>query len=109
MGPQGYSEAWPNMSHSFRSLATAFVIGPPAAGRRGSCPDRGCRRSSNRGFEIVFDAAIADRLAVEQDITGPPVAVARLADRADVAQRLAAVEPVGVGSRRRGSGTAGSR
>src|SRR5207253_8536801 len=40
--------------------------------------------------------AVADGVAVEQDVAGPPVAVARLAHRADVAERLALVELVGV-------------
>src|SRR5947209_706973 len=50
----------------------------------------------DRRLDVVLDAAVADRLVVEQDVAGPPVAVARLADRADVAQRLAAVEAVDV-------------
>ena len=50
----------------------------------------------DRRLDVVLDAAVADGVAVEQDVAGPPVAVARLADRADVAQRLAAVELVGV-------------
>src|SRR5438128_11654838 len=50
----------------------------------------------DRRLHVVLDAAEADRLVVEQDVAGPPVAVARLADRADVAERLAAVQFVGV-------------
>src|SRR6476659_10106540 len=48
------------------------------------------------GINVVLDAAVADGVAVEQDVAGAPVAVARLTDRADVAQRLAAVEFVAV-------------
>src|SRR5262245_31984729 len=50
----------------------------------------------DRGLHVVLDAAEADRLVVEQDVASPPVAVARLADGADVAERLAAVELVRV-------------
>src|SRR5581483_1471596 len=50
----------------------------------------------DRGFDVVLDAAVADGFAVEQDVAGAPVAVAGLADGADVAQGLAAVEAVGV-------------
>ena len=48
----------------------------------------------DRRLDVVLDPAEADGVVVEQDVAGPPVAVARLADRADVAQRLAAVELV---------------
>src|SRR5205085_12598450 len=48
----------------------------------------------DRRLDVVLDPAEADGFVVQQDVTGPPVAIARLADRADVAQRLAAVEPV---------------
>src|SRR5262245_34589851 len=47
-------------------------------------------------FDVVLDPTILYGFAVEQDIARPPVAVARLADRADVAQRLAVVELVDV-------------
>src|SRR6185312_8022808 len=50
----------------------------------------------DRRLDVVLDAAEAERVAVEQDIAGPPVAVARLADRADVDERLAGIELVGV-------------
>src|SRR4051812_23731831 len=43
---------------------------------------------------VVFNAAELDHVIIEDDVAGPPVAVARLADRADVAERLAAVELV---------------
>src|SRR5258708_28709682 len=39
-----------------------------------------------------LDALEAHHVVVEHDVAGPPVAVARLADRADVDQRLACVE-----------------
>src|SRR5262245_19737059 len=48
------------------------------------------------GVDVVLDASVADGVVVEQDVAGARVAVARLADGADVAQRLAAVEVVGV-------------
>src|SRR5437764_15392363 len=48
----------------------------------------------HRGFDVILDPAIANGVAIEQDVAGPPVAVARLADRADVAKRLALVEGV---------------
>ena len=48
------------------------------------------------GFHVVFDAAEADCVSFQQNVTGTPVAVARLTHRADVAQRLAPVESVGV-------------
>src|SRR5438105_13760975 len=47
------------------------------------------------GLDVVLDPPVADGVAVEQDVAGAPVAVARLADGADVAQRLAAVEAEG--------------
>ncbi len=50
----------------------------------------------DRGFDVVFDSAEADGALVEQDVTAPRVAVARLAYRAHIAQRLAVVELVGV-------------
>src|SRR5439155_10820562 len=50
----------------------------------------------DRGVDVVLNAAVADRLGVEQHVAGAPVAVARLADRADVAQRLATVQFVRV-------------
>src|SRR5438309_891736 len=37
-----------------------------------------------RRLEVVLDAAEADHVAVEQGVAGAAVAVARLADRADV-------------------------
>ena len=91
---EGTSEAGGDYSRGGATVRPATA--PRGGGRRGSCPGRGCRRSSDRRLEVVLDPAVADRLAVEQDVAGPPVAVARLADRADVAQGLAAVELVGV-------------
>src|SRR5262249_39221708 len=43
-------------------------------------------------FEIVLHPPVADRLAVVEHVTGPRVKVPWLADRADVAKRLATVE-----------------
>ena len=48
------------------------------------------------GLDVVGDAAELEGVAVEQHVAGPRVAVARLADAADVAEGLAAVEPVDV-------------
>src|SRR5262249_39376886 len=47
-------------------------------------------------LEVAIDAAVSDGLPVEQDVAGAAVAVARLADRADVAERLAAVQAIDV-------------
>src|SRR5262249_17295284 len=48
------------------------------------------------GLEVVGNSPITDRFAVEQDVAGARVHVARLADRADVAQRLSIVQAVNV-------------
>src|SRR5262245_34817661 len=49
----------------------------------------------DRRLHVVLDPAVLDRVVVEHHVARPPVAVARLADAADVAQRLAAVELIG--------------
>src|SRR6266851_2524373 len=36
------------------------------------------------GIDVIFHAAVAEGVAVQKDIAGPPVAVAGLAHRADV-------------------------
>src|SRR6266516_4353979 len=51
---------------------------------------------ANGGVDVVFDALETHDVSVEHDVAGAPVAVARLADRADVDQRLARVELVDV-------------
>src|SRR5579875_284065 len=50
----------------------------------------------NGRVDIVFDAAIPNGVVVEQNVAGTPVAIARLADRANVAQRLAAIETMDI-------------
>src|SRR5438309_742370 len=50
----------------------------------------------HRRVDIVFDAAEANGLLVEQNVTRPPVAVAGLSHRTDVAERLAAIEVINV-------------
>src|SRR5579871_2615344 len=47
----------------------------------------------HRRVDVVLDATEADGVAVEQDVAGPPVAVARLAHRPDVDGGLAVAEP----------------
>src|SRR5436190_23258841 len=49
----------------------------------------------DRRLDVVLDAAVSNGIAVEHHIARPPVPVAWLADGADVAQRLAAVEREG--------------
>src|SRR4051794_1120258 len=46
----------------------------------------------NGGIDIVFHAAKADFVAVEEDITGTPIAVAGLTDGADVDEGLPVIE-----------------
>src|SRR5687767_12823198 len=50
----------------------------------------------DRRLDVVLHAAIANRAVVKQDIARPRIAVARLADGADVAERLAVIELVDV-------------
>jgi hypothetical protein len=62
-------------------------------GRRGSRSPRVLQFGDgvdlfDRRLDVVLDVAIADGVAVEQNVARPPVAVARLADRADVAEGL---------------------
>src|SRR2546421_10145519 len=45
---------------------------------------------------VVLNATVANRFAIEEDIAGAPIAVARLADRADIAKGLAPVQVVDV-------------
>src|SRR6185437_10280745 len=47
-------------------------------------------------IDVVFNAAITNGFAIEQDVAGAPVAVARLTDRSDLAQCLATIEPMAV-------------
>src|SRR5262249_58299541 len=47
---------------------------------------------ADRRVNVVLDAAEGDRVALEQDVAGAPVAIARLAYRADIHHRLALVE-----------------
>src|SRR5260370_5356764 len=46
--------------------------------------------------DVVLDPLEAHHVVVEHDVAGPPIAVARLTDRADVDQRFARVELVDV-------------
>ena len=48
------------------------------------------------GIDVILHAPVTDRLAVEQNVTSAPVAVARLAHRADVAKGFAAVKLIHV-------------
>src|SRR5262249_7732149 len=50
----------------------------------------------NGGVDVVLDAAILDRVVIEQHVTSTPIAVAWLTDGADVAQGLSTVELINV-------------
>src|SRR5712692_2079692 len=50
----------------------------------------------DRGINIVLDSAVANRLAVEEDVAGAPIPVARLAHRTDIAEGLATVQVIDV-------------
>src|SRR5438445_13470144 len=45
---------------------------------------------------VVLNATVANRFAIEEDIAGAPIAVARLTNRADIAKGLAPVQVVDV-------------
>src|SRR5207253_4354771 len=49
---------------------------------------------ANGLFQVVFDTPEGDAVVVEQDVTCPPVAVARLAHRSDIDQRLVLIQGV---------------
>ena len=48
---------------------------------------------ADRRLDIIFDTAETDEFALEEDVAGARVAVARLADGADVDDRLVAADP----------------
>src|SRR5260370_3487041 len=48
----------------------------------------------NRRFNVVIDPSVTNDIVIEEDITSPPIAVAGLAYRADVAQCLPPIQAI---------------
>jgi hypothetical protein len=50
----------------------------------------------DRSVDVVFNPAVADSLAVKEDVAGTPIAVPRLTDRTNIAQGLSAIEVIAI-------------